>query len=615
MTTSANDLHSPAPWPPGPPPQPVQQPAQAPVQPAFQLPAQPLGARGAVPPPPPAGPPAMPTAGMPPTGMPPGALSPTTLPFAGPPPVRPLPAEPEPPTRALLATLAVALPPAALTLVLCLYGIGRRQLWRDEHATWWASELSWSQLGDLIGHMDLVLAPYYVLMHLWIDLFGDSEAALRVPTALAMTGAAAAVALLGRRLLTPRLGVLAGLLFAICPAITWYGQDARPYAFAVLAAVVSTLVLTRILQRAEPVRRHAVAAASARRVRWNGPLVLSWAGYAATVVAMGLTHLVTLSILAGHLLMIAHTARRTGPLLRFPAPLGRWSLATAGALLLLAPVVVLGAGQSDQIGWNHKDWKDLGELPSKLAGSESLGWVLLVLGVLGIAALLSLRQPVGLLACWALLPVAATATTAPWLHLFLDRYLLFTVPAWTLLVAAAIGRVPGLASLTTVSRTPPRWVVGPVPLLLVFLLAVGVAWPDQGEVRKDLNWEMDSRAAARVIDAGQRPGDAMVFEPGTSLRRAMAYEFRGRTAPLDALMSRTPQEAKGFGAIECFEPAPCLAKVQRVWLLLGTGDKRPYGAVSDKVSKELKQFKTVRTDRLPNLRLVLLERTPAKPKG
>jgi mannosyltransferase len=64
-----------------------------------------------------------------------------------------------------------------------------------------------------------------------------------------MAGAAAMVALLGRRLLTPRLGALGGLLFAVCPSITWYGQDARPYSFAVLAAAGSTLLLTRIVER------------------------------------------------------------------------------------------------------------------------------------------------------------------------------------------------------------------------------------------------------------------------------------------------------------------------------------------------------------------------------
>ncbi|WP_344440989.1 glycosyltransferase family 39 protein [Kitasatospora nipponensis] len=533
------------------------------------------------------------------------------------------------------ATAGIAAGPALLALLLCCYGIGQRQLWRDEHATWWAANLTWGQLGDLISHMDLVLAPYYVLMHGWTAVFGNSEAALRMPSALATTAAAAGVALLGRRLLSPRLGVLAGLLFALCPGITWYGEEARPYAFAVLAAVISTLVLTRIVQR--PLLAGAgagaggaagvagvaaagggAAAGAARRgglrlPGWSGPTVLTWSGYALSVVAMGLTHLVTLTILPGHLLLVLSTARkeRSGWAWTLPR---RWAIATAGATVLLSPVVVLGARQSGQISWNTKSWHDLGELPLKLAGSEPLGWSMLVLGLLGLLGLLALRQPIGLLACWVVFPVVVTVLTASWLHLFLDRYLLFTVPGWALLVAAAVGRLPGLVAPLTASRTPPRWLVGPLPLAAAFVAAAVVAWPAQATTRDDLTWEQDTRGAAKVISAGMHPGDGMIFEPGTSTRRAIAYELRGKPAPDDTLLERTPQQAQSFGAIECYQPATCMAGVQRIWLLLGSNDGRPYGGVNDKVAKELKQFHTVSTTRLPNLRVILLERTPAKPK-
>jgi mannosyltransferase len=518
----------------------------------------------------------------------------------------------EPP--AWRSALAIAAGPALLALLLCCYGIGQRQLWRDEHASWWAANLTWGQLGDLISHMDLVLAPYYALLHVWTAVFGNSEAALRLPSALAVAGAAAGVALLGRRLLSPRLGVLAGLLFAVCPAITWYGQDARPYAFAVLAAVLSTLTLVRIVQR--PLDDPAsLPVKPGRPTWWHGPTVRSWAGYALSVIGMGLTHLVTLSLLAGHLVLVLTSGSRgRQPRLRWVLP-RRWAVATGSAVLLLSPVVVFGAGQSGQIAWNTKDWHDLGELPGKLAGSETLGWSMLVLGLLGLVGLLALRQPVGLLACWVLLPVAVTAATASWLHLFLDRYLLFTVPGWALLCAAAVGRVPGLVSPLTASRTPPRILSGALPLVLAFLAAAVVSWPDQAAVRDDLAWEQDTRGAAKVISAGLRPGDGMIFEPGTSTRRAIAYELRGKPAPKDILMQKTPQQAKGFGAIDCYNPTPCMAGAQRIWVLIGSNDGRQWGAISDKVQKELKQFHTVSTTKLPNLRVVLVQRNaaPAKP--
>ncbi|MFB6891079.1 glycosyltransferase family 39 protein [Kitasatospora sp. NPDC056327] len=549
-------------------------------------------------PPAPAAPPA------PPVPVPvPAVPAPAAVPPGGPATAPPEADERTPPWR---AALAVALPPALLTLLLCLYGIGDRQLWRDEHASWWAASLSWSDLGALTANMDLVLAPYYVLLHLWTAVAGDSEAALRLPSAFAMSAAAGGVALLGRRLLSPRSGLLGGLLFAVCPAITWYGQDARPYAFAVLAAVGSTLWLTRLVQD----RPAPAAAPPAPRA-----VLIPWAGYGLTVAAMGLTHVVTLMVLPGHLLLVVREFRRaqTAPQddgTRWVLP-GRWALAAAGAVLLLSPLLLLGAGQSAQIAWNARDWDDLGALVADLTGSAALGWTLLVLGVLGAVSLLVLRQRAGgLLICWALAPVLVTLVTAHWLHLFLARYLLFTVPAWALLGAEAVGRLPGLVARFAASGTPPRRLVGPAPLVVAVALAAALAWPAQAAVRHDLAGEADARAAARLIAEGLRPGDGVVYEPGSSLRRALAYELRGRPAPGDSLLRVSPERAGSFGALECEEPARCLAGTRRVWLLLAGADRRPFGAVPDRVAKELNGFRQVRTETVPHLRVVLLERKP-----
>src|SRR5262245_66504674 len=87
--------------------------------------------------------------------------------------------------------------PAFATLALGWWGLGRRQLWQDEHATWWAAALDWPDLARLLGTVDAVLAPYYVLMHAWIALFGASAAMLRLPSALALVACALRVGRLG----------------------------------------------------------------------------------------------------------------------------------------------------------------------------------------------------------------------------------------------------------------------------------------------------------------------------------------------------------------------------------------------------------------------------------
>ena len=59
-----------------------------------------------------------------------------------------------------------------------------------------------------------------LLLHVWMAAFGDSADAMRAPSVLAMAGAAACVALIGRRLAGNRAGLLAGLVFALVPSVT-----------------------------------------------------------------------------------------------------------------------------------------------------------------------------------------------------------------------------------------------------------------------------------------------------------------------------------------------------------------------------------------------------------
>lgn len=105
--------------------------------------------------------------------------------------------------------------PALVALVLGLWRLTGPALWADELATWGAVRLSWSQLWQLAGSVDAVLTPYYVLMKVYAAVAGTSTAALRLPSVAAIIVATVVVTALGRRLGGTRLGLLAGLLFAI----------------------------------------------------------------------------------------------------------------------------------------------------------------------------------------------------------------------------------------------------------------------------------------------------------------------------------------------------------------------------------------------------------------
>jgi mannosyltransferase len=92
--------------------------------------------------------------------------------------------------------------PALLALTLGLYQMGRPELWRDELASWSFASRPVSSLITTARHTGATQLAYYLLLHGWIAAFGDSADAMRTLSVLAMSAAAACVALVGRRLLT-----------------------------------------------------------------------------------------------------------------------------------------------------------------------------------------------------------------------------------------------------------------------------------------------------------------------------------------------------------------------------------------------------------------------------
>ncbi|MFJ9103990.1 glycosyltransferase family 39 protein [Streptomyces sp. NPDC102405] len=507
-------------------------------------------------------------------------------------PVRPRPPadepadeEPEDPKSGRLATAVIFLVPTALAFALILRGIGDRQLWRDEHATWWAATLSIHDLSLLVRSIDVVFTPYYVLMHLWIAIAGDSPTAMRIPGAVAMAASAGLLALLGRRLFTTQVGLLAGLAFAVVPVTTRFGQEIRPYAFAVAAVLLSTLLLARALDR---------------------PSFRVWVAYTLSVPLIGWSHLASMAVLGAHLVMIL-IARRAGD------KIVGWAYAAACTLgmCFVIPMAVSGSGQSGQIAWNNPVLKDLIDFPKNLFGSWAVAVPVMALGVLGLFFAGRRALP---LAVWIVLPPLATYATAAQLHLFLPRYLLFTAPAWVLLAAVAVVRIAGpvagaKAGTGAAARRGLGWV-------LVAAAVAGLAFqslPGIRETRQNALGEPDFRGAAQLIEAGQKKGDGIVFSGVMSERRAMDYELRNDAGrPRDSLMYRTPQELGSFGALECPDAARCLAKADRLWLVSTTLDGQPFSGMPKTTATVIhKSFKVVKTKKLQYLQLVLLERTRA----
>ena len=110
----------------------------------------------------------------------------------------------------------------------------------DEAATVMVARRSWDQVLQTAGS-DPALLPYYLLVNVWA-LPSTSEWWLRLPSVLAMAATVAATSVLASRMGGRRLGLLAAGTMLALPAVSRYGQDARPYAFSVLLVVALALL-------------------------------------------------------------------------------------------------------------------------------------------------------------------------------------------------------------------------------------------------------------------------------------------------------------------------------------------------------------------------------------
>ncbi|MDR3032395.1 MAG: glycosyltransferase family 39 protein [Kitasatospora sp.] len=424
--------------------------------------------------------------------------------------------------------------PAALTLAACLYGAGGPLLWDDELATWNAANRSPAEIFHLLGNVDAVTGAYYLLIHFWAEAFGHSAAALRAPTALAMAGAAAFVTLTGRKLFTPTAGLVAGLLFALIPSVSRYGQEVRGYAFVVLFAAAATFLLLRALER---------------------PTAGRWVLYALALAGTGLFHVVALVLVVPHALVAAgrwRTGRARGVAVGYP-------LAVLGAVLPLLPLIALGQDQvGRQLGWLAKPTVPY-VARTMWPGLYGSSWVALL--VLACAALPLAwphgRRPAVEAGLVAVLPIPLLwAASQGQTSYFLDRYLLFTLPAWAVLAGA------GLAALRPRALTA----IG-----LAAVLVLGAH--DQRTVRQryaHTSW--DGAAAAKVIADGYRPGDGVapqrygkaVF---AAIPTALDLYLPERVRLDDVFVERSAVRLGDLYPQMATDPAARLDGVRRVWVV------------------------------------------------
>jgi mannosyltransferase len=411
-----------------------------------------------------------------------------------------------------------------------------------------------------------VISPYYMFMHFWTAVFGDSELAMRAPSLLAVAAGVGVAGELGRRLFTPGVGLFGGLLLVLVPQLSRYAQDARAYGLAFLFAAVATLLLYRAVQR---------------------PGWARWIAYAALVTLAGFAHMLALLVLSGHAYVVLSrwwTGRDRALL--------RWIVVTAVALVPVLPLVYLGLTQrGDQLDWiPAMNLDQVWAAPGAIFGSAAAG--LLLIGI-ALTVRGPDRQVIRELAVLATLPpIVLIAVSFVTSSLWVPRYVLFVVPMICLLAAAALR---GLR----------------LRALLALVLLAGIAIPAQREVRGPAShMGANFRAIAGIIEREQQPGDVIVYgTSGTwSLRAGIDYQLRDQQRPRDVLLTTPAAEVGELSAVQCADPVACLGRSRRVWFFRQWQTGRPLSNAGPLTETLTSDYRQVQVWHATKATLVLLER-------
>jgi uncharacterized membrane protein len=396
-----------------------------------------------------------------------------------------------------------------------------QSLWRDEVDAIRFS--SWS-LPELVqglfqaGHNGPL---FFLLLRPWRSLTGDSEFALRYPSVLMGTVALPLAFVLTRQLgLRRQAGILLGLLLATSPYLVWYGQEAKMYTVLVALLLLAFIAYLKALS------------VTLNSSRW-------WLIFIIATTLSFYTHILSPLILLVYGLVALITPRQLQQRWR------GWSLSMACLTLPYLPLalwqfpLLLNGFQSghpfypfsQQFSW-------LLQLYSQ-GLLQPFGIIPQILFLFLFLCGLFLRgrtskvdtfsnsprwRPRFILAAWTLIPPLAVYLISLRVQIFEDRYLIYIVPAFYLVIVLGLLQIKQYAS----------WLAA-FCLGIILIINLSGIWEQQRQPLK-----ADFRAAAAYI-AQQTSAPPVIMVQTPYLQHTLNYYYPAEYHLLEGLWTNGGQ--------------------------------------------------------------------------
>jgi mannosyltransferase len=301
--------------------------------------------------------------------------------------------------------------------------LSKLSLWYDECASLQIAQTPWPELIHTIKLTENTPPGYYLILKIWCEVFGTSEWALRMPSAIAGVLSIWFLYRLCSYCIGKREALIAAALMAASHYHIWYSQEARAYIFVLLFAVWSCDEFVRMLD--EP-------------PRWQRDL-----RYWIATVLLLYSHLYApLALAAQYLHFIVRFLSRQKPKLSVARFL-QLQLSVWIVFAIWLPVVVHWYKMRSEGFWiPPAHLRDIAIAFSMYVcnGHAQILWAALALAVAG-GARRDVRRVLALLGGMLILPVVLPVIASMLTHpLFVPRYGIVALAPLFILIACGIAR-------------------------------------------------------------------------------------------------------------------------------------------------------------------------------
>lgn len=443
--------------------------------------------------------------------------------------------------------------------------LGAQSLWNDEGTSVALSRLNLPAVAA--GAASDIHPPlYYVLLHFWMELAGDSEFAVRFLSVLAGALIIVVTFRVARTFFDQEVAVIAAFLSALSVFQLYYSQETRMYAMVTLFSALSVWSMARLLLPS------------------SRPLIVRWIAYAVSTTAALYTHYFSFTLVlfenAAFLCWLILTwqeeekprpvtgvgevrAARQPSLNRFRV-LGAWIAVQAVVALAFLPWLAFAGNQlttwpaiSESLSPQDLTLRVLSSFVFKVdapLGVES--WVVAAYAIFFIAGLMPsldlLKQSafgILLASLWTLVPLAAMYAVSLQRPAYDPKFLLLATPGFFILAARGLSILsPGFflrerarrysLERSGVIRSAMTW-----QFLLTFGMVAGGALIGARDVYNDSRFQRaDYRGIARYIDGVATTRDAVLIDAPGQIE-VFRYYYHGAADVLTLPVGRPLQPA------------------------------------------------------------------------